>query len=170
VHFGVLELDREQIAADGQLGDRDNQDQDAAWFDPPEGALKEERFESFPGARVTGSDVIGRVLVKKAARLNATINIKTVAVNDLIQSARGFFRPKTVQLDAAALALGALRNSRECLTFTRARVEYGETGSGIYEVLADASGFGLGEREVRHSESGTRACHAGPPEQFLWWW
>src|SRR5207247_8284694 len=142
VRFGVLELNREQIAAGGQLGDRDNQDQDAAWFEPPEGALKEERFESFPRAIVAdGYDVIGRVLVKKAARLNATINIKTVAVNDLIQSARGFFGPITVQLDAAALALGALRKNGESLAFTRTGVEYGEIGSGIYEVVADASGF-----------------------------
>src|SRR5207244_5501701 len=127
---------------------------DAARFEPPESALKEERFESFPGAVFTGSDVIGRVLVKKAARLSPTINIKTVAVNDLIQSARGFFRPITVQLDAAALALGALRKNSESLAFARTRVERGETERWLYEVLAYASGFGLWEREVLHSVSG----------------
>ena len=61
VHLDVLKLDRQQVAAQSQLGDGDDQDEDAAWFEPSVGMLEEESFKSVAGAIAVGGGVVGRV-------------------------------------------------------------------------------------------------------------
>jgi hypothetical protein len=61
VHFGILELNREDIPANCNLRDGDNQNENAARLEPPVGMLEEESFKSVAGAIAVGGGVVGRV-------------------------------------------------------------------------------------------------------------
>src|SRR5215472_19350230 len=142
----MLKLDRQEVAAQSQLSDRDDQDEDAAWFEPAVGVLEEERFKSLTRAVAVGGDIVGRVDERAREGLNLAFHVKAVAVNDLIKPLFSLFRPISVQLDAAALAASPVGDHGERLAFTSTRVKYCEVRGGENDVLPDAAGFRLGQR------------------------
>src|SRR5207249_1609112 len=101
----------------------------AARLEPSVGMLQEKRFQPLASAILAGDGVVRRVQEHARARLDLAIHIEAVTVNHLIEPLTRLFRSIGVQLNATALALGALRNNGESLSFARARVERGETRS-----------------------------------------